>query len=602
MNTHLFPGARRPQARRGNVMLLTVVAMGLISFLLVAYLRLVQGQNSTVMRSQAWNGAMPVIEAGIEDALTHINTHGSTNLACDGWVYNSLNRTYSMTRYVGNSFYVATITNYVPGSSNTVPFIDSKAYVVMPTLLAGAASGPLLAQANTPPQTLSYLGRGVRVSTGRDRIFAKGMVARDSIDLNGNTLRVDSFDSGNPALSTNGLYTSKRFGDNGDIAVNGSILNQGTLSLGNAKIYGRVATGPGGLIQVGANGRAGSTAWHDAGQGGIQPGWSSSDMNVSFPPVPVPYPGGFTPAGGHVTNLLASTVVTNAGTSATTIEYPANAIGSVRTNYPVRSATYPTNSPGPITWARVTNTTPATTRASLGYPAPGTFVGLIRSNNVTTGKPADRGWYYSYDFITGYTTNWTHPTFTWTSPGGLQTNHTVSTTYYDYVLRGGDYRLTTLIGSVYVEENSRLYVDATLRLTGLTIKPGKRLDLYCNATEAQVGGQTQVNSDGRSTSFYFWGTTNLASLQLNGNAGLTGAFYAPNAAVSLNGGGQSSADFSGALVARSVTMNGHFNFHYDEALGRIGPDRGWHVTRWTELHPAMIPKAVVQANGSITFR
>ena len=146
MNIHpLPPRPRAPQ--RGNVMLLTVITMGLVSFLLVTYLHLVQGQNSSITRSQAWNGAMPVIEAGIEDALTHINNHGSTNLACDGWVYNSINRTYSMTRYVGSSFYVVTITNYLQGAPNNLPAIDSKAYVLMPTLLGASGQGPLLAQA-----------------------------------------------------------------------------------------------------------------------------------------------------------------------------------------------------------------------------------------------------------------------------------------------------------------------------------------------------------------------------------------------------------------------------------------------------------------------
>ena len=49
-------------------------------------------------------------------------------------------------------------------------------------------------------------------------------------------------------------------------------------------------------------------------QGGIQPGWSSSDMNVSFPPVNTPFAGGFAPSGGYVSNILATTIVTNTGT------------------------------------------------------------------------------------------------------------------------------------------------------------------------------------------------------------------------------------------------------------------------------------------------
>jgi len=38
----------------------------------------------------------------------------------------------------------------------------------------------------------------------------------------------------------------------------------------------------------------------------------------------------------------------------------------------------------------------------------------------------------------------------------------------------------------------------------------------------------------------------------------------------MNGGGNAYEDFIGALMVNSVTMNGHFKFHYDEALSRIG--------------------------------
>jgi uncharacterized protein (DUF2345 family) len=31
-------------------------------------------------------------------------------------------------------------------------------------------------------------------------------------------------------------------------------------------------------------------------------------------------------------------------------------------------------------------------------------------------------------------------------------------------------------------------------------------------------------------------------------------------------------------------MNGHFNFHYDEALSRLGGDRGFLPVSWAELN------------------
>ena len=75
---------RNPAGRTsGNTLLLCVVMMGLIAFLLVVYLTLVKNQNAVTARSQGWNSAMPIIEAGLEDALAHINMHGATNLGCD---------------------------------------------------------------------------------------------------------------------------------------------------------------------------------------------------------------------------------------------------------------------------------------------------------------------------------------------------------------------------------------------------------------------------------------------------------------------------------------------------------------------------------------
>ncbi len=597
MKSFLDPHPRQ----QGHAILLAVIIVGLIGFILVAYLTLVQSQNTAVMRSQAWNSSVPVIESGIEDALTHINTHGWTNLECDGWTRVNGDQ-YQVSRFVGESFYVVTITNYTEGSSNNTPTINSLAYVQMPTVVASSGQGPLLAQANAPASSVAYLGRGVRTTTGRDRIFVKGLVARDGINMNGNGVRTDSFDSSDPAWSTNGTYTSSRFKANGDIAVNGSVENGtgGSIDIGNANIYGRVATGPNGSISLGPNGAVGTAAWQ-AGNSGIQPGYSSKDMNVAFPEVTVPFAGGWTPSGAWITNIISTTITTNAGTTSTTIGFPSSPAGSVTTNYPVLSTNYPTGSPGPVSFAQVVNTTPSSKKATTGFPAAGTYVGTVTSNNVTTGNPANRGWYYNYNYITGYKTNWTYPTFTYTSGQTLNTNHVTSSTYYDYVLTGGDYTLTTLNGSVYVSDDSRLYVSSSLNLSGVTIKPGKRFDLYSNAASTSLAGNNTANSDGRATSFYIWGTSNVTSLTLSGNAGLTAAYYAPNATLTCNGGGNNTMDFIGAGIVRSVTMNGHFNFHYDEALGKFGPDRGWYITSWNEMTPNEIPRASVNGSGKIVF-
>jgi hypothetical protein len=60
--------------------------------------------------------------------------------------------------------------------------------------------------------------------------------------------------------------------------------------------------------------------------------------------------------------------------------------------------------------------------------------------------------------------------------------------------------------------------------------------------------------------------------------------------MTLNGSGAIEDDFIGAAVVKSADLNGHFKFHYDEALRVKGPPRGYIVTAWNEMSPAEIAK------------
>ena len=120
----------------GFALMLTILITGLVGLMLVAYLSLLTSQNQAVARSQAWNSAMPLIEAGLEDGLTQLNTHGSTNLECDGWTYSG--SVYWMNRTLGDSTYYVTISNWVANLPGNVPVVESRAYVPMPVQVASA--------------------------------------------------------------------------------------------------------------------------------------------------------------------------------------------------------------------------------------------------------------------------------------------------------------------------------------------------------------------------------------------------------------------------------------------------------------------------------
>ncbi len=102
-------------------------------------------------------------------------------------------------------------------------------------------------------------------------------------------------------------------------------------------------------------------------------------------------------------------------------------------------------------------------------------------------------------------------------------------------------------------------------------------------SQFKVGGNGVVNESGNAASFLYFGLPSNTEIVFGGNAAFTGAIYANHADFTLGGGGNNTYDFVGASVTRSVKMNGHFNFHYDENLANVGPSRGFIPTSWAEL-------------------
>jgi hypothetical protein len=515
-----------PANEAGSTLMVTVFVTGIIGFLLVAYMTFVQNQHTATARSQSWNATVPVIEAGIEEALAHLNANGLTggNLASDGWAHSS--GIYSVTRSIGDGTYTVRISNWTSGGSNNAPVIESFGYVALPVAVA-SVGGPLFFGAvggGVTTTATGYLKRGVRVATKRDAIFAKGMVAKDSIDMNGNNIRADSFDSTNPIYSTNGLYIQSKARDKGDIAVNSSLTN--SLNIGNADIYGHVSTGPGGVIAIGSQGAVGDMAWHAGNNSGIKGGWSSDDMNVSFPDVTAPTNvTTFTPSGGYYSVVSAVSPPVGLG----------NRI--VRTNWTTTSTL-----PSGITGTVITN-----------------------GNNVN------------------------NRTYTYRVYNYFMATNSANGTYYDAVLENGHYYTPSINGRILVLGDASLYVSDSLNVSSLVIEWSRHLDLYSGAPSVSITGNNTVNSDATADSFTFWGLPTCTSLSFGGNASFTGAIYAPNANFTLNGGGNNTIDFIGASITKTVRLNGHFNFHYDEALATLGPSRGFIVTSWNEIAPADVP-------------
>lgn len=247
---------------RGSILIVVVVLTALMGITLASYLHMVSNQNLSIMRSMAWNEAVAISEAGIEEAMAHLNRN-RTNRVRDGWVLEGTN----------------VVKEKIIHGQKYKTYID--AYADRPAIVSeGWVKHPKTGEMLPSP-------RAVRVTTTNDAIFAKGMVAKGSIDLAGKGIVSDSFDSTTEAGSTGGRYDVTKRRDNGDVATNSSVVD--TLDVWNAKIYGKASTGPGGNVKI-QNGTVGSLAFHASGATGVEDGWSNDDMNVYFPNVE--HPGG----------------------------------------------------------------------------------------------------------------------------------------------------------------------------------------------------------------------------------------------------------------------------------------------------------------------
>src|SRR5688572_9469636 len=86
----------RSHADRGSALVVTLVLTAIIGTALASYLKLAEYQNRSVVHSQYWNSGIPIAEAGIEEALAHLNKVGNGNRATNGWV--PTNNTFSLAR------------------------------------------------------------------------------------------------------------------------------------------------------------------------------------------------------------------------------------------------------------------------------------------------------------------------------------------------------------------------------------------------------------------------------------------------------------------------------------------------------------------------
>jgi len=134
-----------------------------------------------------------------------------------------------------------------------------------------------------------------------------------------------------------------------------------------------------------------------------------------------------------------------------------------------------------------------------------------------------------------------------------------------------------------------LWVQSSFSLnkSGVIITNGGSLTLYVGTANGSgdkldLGGGAFINQAGYAQNMQFYGLPSLNTITFSGNASFVGTIYAPEADMTGNGGGGNPLDTMGAMIVKSATLNGHWNFHYDEHLTNAGPARGWVARQWTE--------------------
>ena len=286
-----------------------------------------------------------------------------------------------------------------------------------------------------------------RANRGPLPMFIAALAGRQKVDLVGNGITTDSYDSSDVIHFPGGFYNVSNRLAGGDVACEAGITNVTDVS-----IYGHVRTGPNANFSLGSNGRVGDLNWVGPG---IEPGWWNYDFRFCFPEVKPPYTSG-----------LALT------------------FGSGTNNYILGSGQY----------------------------------------------------YQSGNFL-------------------LKNNE-----------------------SMYVSGNANLYVTGNLSMSGtasIVIAPGASLKLFIGnssgpAVSASLG---LVNTSGNASTFQFYGLPTLTTLAWGGNAAYLGIVYAPEGSFTIGGRGSGTNDFQGGITVQAISMNGHFNVHFDENLKRSGPTR-----------------------------
>src|SRR5260221_4866515 len=205
---------------RGSVLVSASMAAGVLAILIAGFLTYLSDEYNWNFRSHRWNQSFHLAEAAVETGIAEYNywqyQAGSGFQSARGW-----------TSLVGNS-YSKTVANLADNSGNVVGTFYVKASNIntnnptfqgVGTVTSGNFSGV-------------SISRAVQVTLAPSPKFPLGLTALSTINLNGNNIYTDSYDSHDSTKSTGGNYDVSKRQPNGNIGTDDTIIN--SISVGNA--------------------------------------------------------------------------------------------------------------------------------------------------------------------------------------------------------------------------------------------------------------------------------------------------------------------------------------------------------------------------------
>lgn len=157
--------------------------------------------------------------------------------------------------------------------------------------------------------------------------------------------------------------------------------------------------------------------------------------------------------------------------------------------------------------------------------------------------------------------------------------------------------------AIYVYGDVELEITNEMDIDGaLVVMPNSSLTVYIKG-DIDVGGNGMINYTSRPENMVIYGAgdgDDDQEIKLHGNAAMSGVVYAPNAELSLKGGGHSGA-YYGAAIAESIKINGNYEFHYDESLKDFSPDENYQMVEWRELSSSSDRAPVDSPNDMLAY-